>query len=402
MNFTYKNLFIIFLFWITNPLNSILAATDIPEPDTTGPSEDEIKFVEWYYPEKLKNTSKNKLNKKLVYMKISGKAEPDAKIYISRKKIPVIRKDKVFQYPRIRAIVNQKIAVANKEGIFTYILKLPTGSVRLPLTIKYKDKSSEFYQINISITKEKVSIKGKKLTRSPAYLKKFGIWLGGGVNYIRTSQENTTGANTVFASIKLPTYYTKLKATFYKNWDALYTYKISTGKTTSGDGITVNQGDFEWFTHTFEIRWSPTFFRPKIFKNVGQASFRLGGQQHLVPYVIRESLTNANVVENGVSMISLGGQYNEVLSQNWEFEIFMRYQHPINNGDKFDIKSSFAFDGSLGLIFGYQSPWKLGFFWYGQQQGYSISSFDKVDNEAITGKSSWFYSNAEIRVGYTF
>jgi hypothetical protein len=270
------------------------------------------------------------------------------------------------------------------------------------LAVRYKDSSKSYYQLNVKVEKKAVEIKDKILSRSPVYLKRFGAWFGAGANFIRTSQRNSTGSSIVFASFKLPTYYAKFKATFYKNWDALYTYKFATGATTSGDGITVNQGSFDWFTHTAELRWTPESWKAKIFKNTGQFSIRLGGQQHLVPYVVREAVDIANVEENGVTMVSIGGQYNEVIAKNWEFEVFMRYQQPISTGDKFNIESSFAFDGSLGLIYGYKSNWRWGLFWYGQQQGYDISSFDSVDQEQVTGQSNWFYSNAEIRAGFTF
>lgn len=277
------------------------------------------------------------------------------------------------------------------------------GEVKLPLTVIFPDKNRQNFQLNLFVEKKEVKITNQdNVTRSPAFRKKFGFWFGAGFNYVRMKQtSDDIGSDLLFESFKTPSLYAKIKGNISSRWDLVYTFKLSPGEATSGV-TTVNQGTYNWLTNTLEARWSPTSWQTKIFNNKGQWALRFGAQHHTLPYIDRVSAGVADIVENSVTMASLGGQYVEVLNRNWDFEFFMRYQHPLSNGDNFDVESSFAFDGSLGLIRSFSEGWKAGIFWYGQLQNYSISAHDSVANLDIEGENSYFYSNVDLRLGYTF
>jgi len=409
----FKNLLLIFVFFVSFPL---AAQEDVAKPEKTKVSneidkstEEKVielssKEVKWFYPE-IKTNEKEVKPSKLIYVVLSGSTEPGAKIHVATKNIPIVIDGKVRKYKRTSAFVSRQeaIATANPEGIFVYTLKLPEGEVRLPLVVKFLDKTRQNFQLNLKVEKKEVQIFDQKnLTRSPVFKKKYGVWLGAGFNYVRTNQaSDEIGSDLLFESFKMPSLYAKLKANITNQWDVVYTYKLSPGETSTGT-TQVKQGSYNWTAHTREARGSPANWKTKIFINEGQWSLRAGAQLHFIPYIIRESANVVNVEENPVTLASFGGQYVEMLSRRWDFEFFMRYQQPVSAGDKFDIDSSFAFDGSLGLIYSFTSGWKAGVFWYGQLHDYKVSSVDPVNDIDITAKANWFYSNIDLRAGYTW
>ena len=79
----------------------------------------------------------------------------------------------------------------------------------------------------------------------------------------------------------------------------------------------------------------------------------------------------------------------------------MRYQQALSVGSLFEIVPSIAFDGSLGAFYKFKNNWRVGSFWYGQYHKYDYTS-TRIDSEDVNGEMSLFFSNLELRVGYTF
>ncbi|MBT4761362.1 MAG: hypothetical protein HOO06_06660 [Bdellovibrionaceae bacterium] len=409
------------------------AATSTEDKSASATSEDKVKetsskakqikkkktirktvTVEWYQPE----TGVTKAKKRTRVI-ISGKTFPNSKVYIPKKVIPIITKKKKIRYfKRSKALVSKKISKSNADGYFEIHLNLPYAQVQLPIKIvppKNKGKrvgKSKKFTLNLKIKKgEEVKVASKgPLKTSPAFEKKHAVWLGSGFNFLQFSQKRTVTNDTSdsdlsFQTFKAPSIFLKGWWKFNQQWDAIFAYKSSPGSATSADGIIVSNGSYTWDIIALESTYFPKSWYGNFLNMSSKAGLRFGVQSHAVPFITYVS-TVANVSrtyeikKNNVTMLTLGG-YWLLESRKWGYEVFMRYQQALSVGSLFEIVPSIAFDGSLGAFYKFKNNWRVGSFWYGQYHKYDYTS-TRIDSEDVNGEMSLFFSNLELRVGYTF
>lgn len=367
--------------------------------------------VQWYLPE-IGDTTKPRRTRVI----IPGKTTPGARVFVNSKAIIVITKDKKVGYlPTKKAMATQPVAIADEDGLFELQLDLPNYTVQLPLGVvpPGSQKVARRYQLNLSVEKEKVRYTNLKIvSKSPAYTKRYGLWTGAGFNYLRYAQVSPDiNADILFESFKGPSFFAKAWAWVNETWDISVTGQMSPGNTSSSESIRVNQGAYEWLIFAPEATYYPTSMRYDWFETYkAQLAWRFGLQHHIVPFIARDAEDNtvANVLTNDVTMATVGFKFLVRQHSRFTYELFMRYQYPMTSGETFEVKPKFAFDGSVGAIYEYTKAWRVGLFWYGQWHEYDYTHVDPyrknfgLDQPTVSGSTTLFFSNVEIRGGFEF
>lgn len=363
--------------------------------------------VQWFMPKLDRSTKKNRTR-----VHISGKTLPNSIVYIKSKVIPIILKNKKIKYLKYKkafvkpANFNKKskklFVRANHLGYFDLILDLPNHLAQLPIRILNKSngrKTGKTFQLNVKISSQEARIlTDKVIQENPLLRKKYALWAGLGINFLSYSASDSQNSTLNFRSFKLPSIYMKGWMNLSESFSSNIEYKVSPGETTSGE-ITIDKGSYNWNIASIDGTYSPLRWRAKrIFGNYyGDYSLRFGVQHHTVPFINVTSGGNAELLTNEIGMFTIGAQVQAFKNLKWLYEIYMRYQHPIYTGTVFSIKPKFAFDGSMGGYYKYNSNLRLGFFWYGQIQQYDVSG---IAGTSKTGSQTLLFSNVEARIGY--
>lgn len=110
-----------------------------------------------------------------------------------------------------------------------------------------------------------------------------------------------------------------------------------------------------------------------------------------------------NLKENKMNNASFG-LLAEVQRRKWAFYWLTRYQFPFastaEGSNQYEIKPTFAFDGSIGTSYNLSQRLRLGLFWYGQWHQYNFVYGDADVTNA--GFQSLFYSSIDLRLGFDF
>jgi len=347
---------------------------------------------------------------------IPGKTTPGARIFVNSKAVIVVSKSKKVGYlPTKKATAGKRVVKADKNGLFALELDLPNYDVQLPIGVvpPKSRKVTRRYQLNLSVEKQKVRYTNLKVvSKSPAYTKKYGIWLGTGFNYLRYEQKSSTiNSNLLFQSFKGPSIFAKGWSWLSETWDVSATAKMSPGNTSSSETVSVTQGDYQWLIYAGEATYYPQGLRFDVFNSYkAQLAFRFGVQHHIVPFIARnsDSPNSAEIQTNEITMATGGFKFLIRRQSRVTYEIFMRYQYPVSAGDTFELTPEFSFDGSVGAIYDYNRNWRFGIFWYGQWHEYRFKHEDayrkanNIEPIDIEGTQSLFFSNVELRGGYEF
>ena len=374
--------------------------------------------VEWYQPE-LGVTDKKKRTRVI----ISGKTIPNSYVYVNSKVIPVVVKTKAgpkIKYLRTMSAlatdVNEKTkkkaryVKSDGDGYYSLPLDLPNFNVQLPVKIR-PPKKSEFkpkaFQLNLKVQAQQVEVANlKDLKINPFSKKDWALWFGVGYNFLQFEQASPTiQADLAYDSFKAPAIFFRLWNNLTDSFDINFEYKVSPGNVSSNEDLTVTSGSYDWSIITLEAEYSPKSWQNKTLLGFAtDYAVKVGFQQHTVPFIRRVQDSPSQIAEiatNDILMATLGGQLNVKVGARWIYEVFMRYQLPMTNGDVFDLTSSFTFDGSVGAIYKLNRNWRIGGFWYGQSHSYDYEGHtDPVTSSETSGDMSLFFSNAELRLGY--
>ncbi len=389
---------------------SVSIQEDESEDMGLGGEEEEVPFldarpvpqIQWYFPISRPSPKKNRIR-----VIVSGRVEGPAKVHLGADRIPVIIGRRAANAPP-RALLDTQLPLeTDRSGTFEIVMDAPQSNIQLPLRIVTLDEQKEgTFQLNLVIRRDRVELRGQdNLVHAPAHQKRFEAWFGTGFNYLRYSQD-TEFWNPAFETFTGPSFFAKGRARVWRDFSALLEVKMSPGATQSSESLDVTQGSYQWWIYSGEVLYMPASLQGRLLRNPGPWGIRVGAQHHIMPFLRREEDVRFSIVDAQVTMATLGFQHEEELFNNIDFEIFMRYQHPITKGDVFTISPIFAFDGSLGLIYNFRSGLRLGAFWYGQwhEYNYTDKRFDPSPdvNGFVQGRQSLFFSNAEIRLGYAF
>src|SRR5690606_38473669 len=116
-------------------------------------------------------------------------------------------------------------------------------------------------------------------------------------------------------------------------------------------------------------------FDVPVLKSPAYYGVRVGVQQHKTPFLFLDADTNLQLKENVMRTASLG-VLAEIVQRRWTHYWLMRYQFPFSSqaegSNQFEIKPTFAFDGSIGTSYNLTPQLKMGLFWYGQWHQYNF------------------------------
>lgn len=361
--------------------------------------------VEWYAPEVLRSVKKNRAR-----VRLSGQTEPKTKITISSDRVPFItKKEKAVTLPT-QQVWAANLTQADERGAFEIDMDLPFATAQIPFEVTTSAGQKQNYQLSLIVDKNDVKIEAaqEKIKNSPYSRRNWGVWGGIGANFLRYDQETSSTSSALgFQSFTGPSLFAKVARSINRDWAAHATINYSPGKTSSGNDVTVESGNYAWTFLTGEATYFPSQWKlTKKRKYFTEFGIQGGLQYHNIPFVMRSSTTDAtatSVETNEIIMMAAGATMMVHYGRYWIFESFLRYQHPLSSGSLYDSEPKMAFDGSVGFIYKWKPDWRLGAFWYGQWHEYDFKNApDKFSGDKVSGSQSLFFSNLEFRIGYEF
>ncbi len=234
-------------------------------------------------------------------------------------------------------------------------------------------------------------------------------WAGVGMNftdYRQSIPNGDEGATLQTSNAKGPSQYLETGFTGEKGWGGVFTYKKTPGEIVFTDSTVVDNPAYVWTTVSMEgiMRRMSNF---KLFNRQVLLGFRAGIQQHKFPFIVigTDGLGNGTATQKNNNMTAASlGVLAELNRKRWMYYWLMRYQFPLSTSadgaSQFEIKPTFAFDGSVGMSYNLTDQWKLGLFWYGQWHQFNFNYNDGTN--AASGFQSLFYSNIDARLGFDF
>lgn len=232
-------------------------------------------------------------------------------------------------------------------------------------------------------------------THEPALVKDFWIWIGAGVNYSTYSQTVPGFSSVSFGRIKGPSQMAHAGFLLSPEYGVDLGYKSTPGEATAGTTISVAGGAYNWKTMSAEMLYQP--------KNTWL--WRLGIQQHQLPFIIPLAANSIEVRESNLTAASVGVEYRKLTRGNVRVEATLKYQYPIsssaNVGTSFHLKPKLTFDGSLGAAYEVRKNYFLGVYWYGQYHSYAFD-YRTSSGGSFSGSQNLFFSNLELRMGVEF
>lgn len=227
-------------------------------------------------------------------------------------------------------------------------------------------------------------------------LARFWVWAGAGISYL--SNRQTTGVNLQgrFSGLRGPSQSVAVGGWVSEDWGVDFGFKTTPGEVLSSGAFTVSNGDFQWRTLSLE----------SLYRSSESWQWRFGLQEHGTPFIVSSDLQGVTIVENQILMVSAGLQYNRMMTSDLRFEGLMRLQYPAasraNQLAEYQIQPGLHFDGSVGAVYEMGTNWRLGLFWYGQQQSFKFKSRWTEGSQSVEGHQDLFHSNFDLRLGYEF
>lgn len=390
---------------------------------------DEDLMIQWQAPEftasenqgmkgiRLKGTGKRRTIVSVLsnyYIRFDDKVKPE-KLLLSRANIP---------QPRV---------VINKDGKFEIEMFFQKGSYQLAFKTYKEGKSKEFVAQHLSFVISDTEIKSpaelpkdldveklKSGLEEPVALKEdekplstesiffefdHEVNLGIGLNLITYSKSlPSVPIDAAYSIVKGPSLFTEYKYNKNKDFMFMGSYRYSPGSVSSGENILVSSSNYSWQTVALEtlIKKYPVQLLQSPHT---QLYSRVGLQTHMIPHLQSNQVGvgTADLNSAMLTTLSLGAQVITRIYQDYLVEIFLRYQYPVIPPPKLKIKSSFIFDGSIGIHRQFDNnKFTLGVYWYGQSHSYQTSEYDTYSQTQAAGRYDLFFSNFEIRGGYHF
>lgn len=235
-----------------------------------------------------------------------------------------------------------------------------------------------------------------------AFFQRVWFWLGIGMNYTHYSQTVPGLADVNFGNIKGPSLSGRAGSMINERWGVDLGYKETPGEVQSSSAINVQSGNYNWRTLSAEGLYSLT----GPFEETRSMAFRLGLQQHQIPFMAPIAANTIEVRDHGLTMATAGIEYVLYPKNRLRWEFLARYQYPIgtsaSTGNTYTVSPKFAVDGSLGQVFRINDRWSIGAYWYGQWHSYSFNYKDNGTGISFDGSETLFFSNIDVRIGFEF
>ncbi len=234
----------------------------------------------------------------------------------------------------------------------------------------------------------------------------FWLWAGAGYNFVNFTQKVNNFSDLNYQSLKGPGFFLSGGAFITEKIGFETSYKEALGEfndTKNGGGVF----PYKWKIFSLEALYRGSLnHREKkegYYQRGSQWMWRLGFQQHLVPFLNVPNFSALTVErnENSILMAHGGASYFYSASKRIRYEAMMRYQHPLSssgNSASFEVSPQFAFDGSLGVSYKFSELFSMGAYWYGQWHKFQYT----YDGGAMTGEQDIFFTNFDLRLGIEY
>gem|GEM_PF-2656384 len=227
--------------------------------------------------------------------------------------------------------------------------------------------------------------------------------LGFGSDYLQFEQSGIQISSLNYASLRGPSFSLSAEVNWNSGYGAKINYAQFPGEIRS-DTVTLQNKNFEWKSLHLEGKYRvPVDFGPGSHRHFG---YLLGVARHHLPYVQTTDYDQAEIRNYELTSATVGVEYTALHKTKWLSEFYLRYSHPLSqqesNGDSLKITPQFSFDGSLGVKYKLLKNLNLGVFWYGEYQHYGYRMINGINGDWDTGINSLFFSNLELRMGYTY
>ncbi|NJL24189.1 MAG: hypothetical protein HC902_02735 [Calothrix sp. SM1_5_4] len=144
------------------------------------------------------------------------------------------------------------------------------------------------------------------------------VWYGMGANYTSYAQSVPGMSDVRFGGIKAPSQVARAGFFVSDGYGLDLGLKITPGEVKAGSNISVSNGSYAWKTMSAEL----------IYRQFAWL-WRLGVQQHQMPFFVPLDGDRLSVGESGVTALSAGLEYRKHTGRNVRVEAMMRYQHPL-------------------------------------------------------------------------
>jgi hypothetical protein len=336
----------------------------------------------------------------LIEVEILGRTDPKARLNMEEDKISVGRTlGQLKPLPSERGKRSRKSVSVGHQGYFRSKVFLPKGYALVPFQVESQDGSLRSYQLTFETTGERSVDRQEKEELPIDWRRASGFTFTLGGNYLVYDQ-TSSGTGFKFDMFNFPSNSVEARLALDGEWSWLTAARSTPGKAESTRNFSVQQEDYRWLSLAVEVTYGSRDWFRKVYGRDAYFKLRGGLQHHAVPLLVltkeRTLLTEAGTM----STLSIGGMFDWILSDKLNFEIFMRYQHPIKYGGVFSASSAFIFDGSVGLSRLISERFVFGANWLGQRHQYSYSYQGTTPLENGRGNQVLFFSIFEVQLRY--
>jgi hypothetical protein len=228
----------------------------------------------------------------------------------------------------------------------------------------------------------------------------FSVWAGLGAAYFNFNQKSSVATESGdFSDLPFPITSFGGSAGWGENACINFQFHAQTIKIETQSTTAIDKKEFSQKSLSVDFQYAFSQNENKKY------SFLLGVQNHHNPFLSTDTNNDVvNVLDNELTTASVGLKANYLVTSNYDYEIFIRYQTLMSakssSGYAFKVTPNLIFDGSLGVNRHFSSGLKAGLFWYGQFQDYKYD-FTR-DGSTSSGSQHFLNSNIEFRIGWEF
>ena len=338
-----------------------------------------------------------------IKVEFQGKTESKAILSLARPEFMVV--DAAGSATLFKLVIKGEYPFsADDQGKFKFQLDLPQGAVQIPLIVTSSSGKKRVFQLVVQVKDQSIQLANSSQQIGEQSWKRVNmITAGVGCNY-QSYNQNSAGPSISTKSMSCPSNFGEAQIILDERWMLLAGARSTPGQAKLSDPLEVKGEGYRWLSLSGEIAYKRPSWSWEMFGSRADLTLRFGGQHHSVPFLlIRNPVGGKNevVFENGtMSTLSVGGMSEWMINEKMSLEIFMRYQHPLFYGGVFSAKSSFVFDGSIGVSRSLSEHFAGGLYWLGQQHDYSYSYQGSSALMNPSGSQKLFFSIFEFRLSY--
>lgn len=237
--------------------------------------------------------------------------------------------------------------------------------------------------------------------KDPARRPNYWAKAGAGMSYQRLSTSSGT-QSTSNSGINIPTASINVGAST-GTWGVDLSYLFKKSDYSSQANPSIAQNSFTWHSFLLEglysIRRYFNFFGLKTETRV-----RAGVHRQSQPVLASNSTNTLDLLDATLTHLTLGADLILGRESRLRYELFMRYQHPlqasIDSNSSFSASPQYSLDGGVGLTYRMTPTSYLGVQWAAQLQKYAFSL--QNGSTDADGDNSFIFSNIDTHFGFEF